>query len=76
MDFYGLIEKTEFESIIKHAKKTCMNEALSKLKEFEPMNQSYFKALMPEGTPDVLINKRVNKLKAMKHQKDLKKLLG
>ncbi len=76
MNFYSLIEKAEFDGLIKQAKKSCMKEALAKLKDFEPMNQSYFKALMPEGTPDVLINKRVNKLKMKKRQKDLKRLLG
>ncbi len=76
MDFYGYIEKVEFESMIKDAKKVCINEALAKLKNFDPMNETFFKAAMPDNTPRALIKKRTNKLARMKHKKDLKKIMG
>lgn len=76
MDFYGLVEKIEFQGLIKQAKKSCMNEALKKLKEFDPMNETFFKAAMPETTPSVLIKKRTNKLLLKKREKELKRLLG
>lgn len=76
MDFYGLIEKVEFQGLIKQAKSSCMKEALAKLKQFDPMNETFFQAAMPEDTPKVLIKKRTNKLLLMKRAKELKRLLG
>ncbi len=58
MDFYGIIEKNEFDILIKRARKTCIKDALIKLKEFEAMNQTFLKEAMPDNTPDILIKKR------------------
>ena len=78
MEFWGLIEKTELNKIIKEAKRSCVNDALKRLKEFDPMNETFFKYAMPNDTPNLLIKKRVttNKLLLKKREKELKKLLG
>ena len=76
MDFYGLIEKTELESIINQAKKKCINNAVSRLRNFDPMNETFLSALYPENTPKPLIKKRTNKLLKMKLKKDLKRMLN
>ena len=76
MSFYGLIEKVEFQELIKEAKKSQMKDALSKLKEFDPMNELFYRSAMPDDTPKVVIKKRRNKLFMKKQEKELKRLLG
>ena len=76
MSFYSLIEKNEFKGLIKEAKKATLKNALLKLKQFDPMNETFFKEMMPDSAPKILIKKRVNKLLLKKREKELKKLLG
>ena len=81
MSFYSLIsmdisEKAKFQVLIKQAKKSRMEEALQKLREFDAMREDFFKAAMPEDTPQVVIRKRTNKLLKKKREKELKRLLG
>ena len=76
MDFYGIVEKNEFQSIINEAKKTCVQDAIRRLKDFNPMNETFFGALMPEGTPKPIIKKRTNKFLLKKREKELKRLFG
>ena len=76
MDFYGIIEKVEFKGLIKEAKKSCLNSALERLKNFDPMNEVFYQEMMPESTPKSLVKKRTNKLLLMKQTKELKRLLG
>lgn len=75
MDFYNLSEKIEFRSLIKKAKEVKLNEALEKLKNFDPMNEMFFKACMPVGTPKHVTKKRLNKLLLKNREKQLKRLL-
>ena len=51
MNFYSLIEKAEFDGLIKQAKKSCMKEALAKLKNFEPMNNRILKPSCQKAPP-------------------------
>lgn len=76
MSFYGLIEKIEFQELINEAKKSQMKDALLKLKEFDPMNELFYRSAMPDDTPKVVIKKRKNKLFMKKQEKELKRLLG
>ncbi|MCD8024151.1 MAG: hypothetical protein LUE64_01305 [Candidatus Gastranaerophilales bacterium] len=76
MEFYGLVEKAEFEFMIRRAKEASLNNALEKLRRFDAMNQTFFKTVMPDDTPDILIKKRTNKLMKLKCKKELKRLLG
>lgn len=75
MSFYGLIEKIEFRELIEEARKTKLNDALSRLKDFDPMNEIFYRNAMPVDTPKVVIKKRRNKLYMKKQEKELKKLL-
>ncbi len=81
MVFYSLIstdilDKAGLKKVINQAKKDCLKEALAKLREFDAMNETFFKAAMPNDTPIVAIRKRTNKLLKKKREKELKKLLG
>ncbi len=81
MVFYSLIstdilDKSDFKKTINQAKKDCLKEALAKLRQFDAMNETFFKAAMPNDTPIVAIRKRTNKLLKKKREKELKKLLG
>lgn len=75
MSFISLIsmdisEKAKFQVLIKQAKKSRMEEALQKLREFDAMNEEFFKAAMPDDTPQVAIRKRTNKLLRKKERKN------
>ncbi len=76
MSFYGFIEKTEFDCLIKKARQSCMEDAMEKLKKFDAMNEDFFRAAMPEGTIEPVIKKRTNKLMRKKRAKELKRYLG
>lgn len=76
MSFYGFIEKAEFQSLIREAKKSCMKDALLRLKNFDPMNELFYRSAMPDDTPKALIQKRLNPLRLKKEEKELKRLLG
>ncbi len=81
MGFYSLIsmditEKADLKRVVNQAKRNCLNEALIKLREFDAMNEDFFKAAMPDDTPVVAIRKRTNKLLRKKREKELKRLLG
>lgn len=76
MDYYGLVEKIEFKELIKEARKSCMKDALDKLKNFDAMNEVFYREMMPNSAPKILIKKRMNKLRLMKEAKELKRLLG
>jgi len=81
MVFYSLIqsdiiEKNDYKRVVEKAKRDCLDIAVQKLKEFDAMNESFFKAAMPDDTPDVVIRKRTNKLLRKKREKELKRLLG
>lgn len=75
MSFYGLIEKIEFRELIEEARKTKLNDALLRLKDFDPMNEIFYRSAMPEDTPKIVIKKRKNKLYMKKQEKELKKFL-
>lgn len=81
MGFYSfisedIIEKNDLRKVVNQAKEIYLKKALIKLREFDAMNEDFFKAAMPEDTPIVTIRKRTNKLLRKKREKELKRLLG
>lgn len=53
-------DKKEFGSLIRQAKGCQLNYSLSKIKEFNFLDDEIIDEVMPKDTPDVLLDRRRN----------------